>query len=49
MRIMVFLTLCLDSRCAGIGGRCEGQVFLQEGRHMGCSFGEGFVAEGTGF
>ena len=48
MAVMVFLPFRLKSSRAGDGGR-EGEVFIEEGLHVCCCLGGGFVPEGTGF
>jgi hypothetical protein len=48
MAVMVFLPFCLKSCRAGGGGR-EREVFVEEGFHVCCCLGGGFVPEGTGF
>jgi hypothetical protein len=48
MAVMVFLPFCLKSCRSGDGGR-EREVFVEEGLHVCCCLGGGFVPEGTGF
>ena len=47
MAVMVFLALCLEGCRAG--ALREGEVFVEDGLHVGFCLIGGFVPEGTGF
>jgi hypothetical protein len=48
MAVMIFLPFCLKSCRARDGGR-EREVFVEEGLHVRCCLGRGFVPERASF